>query len=157
VKTVDRRRIRPIVVLPEEGMLKEMLEAEDVEVVLHPRLSTITRRVFGSWRLALFVLNYPVSVFFLWRLIKRQRIDVVHTNTGVMISAAMAAWLAGVPHIWHIRDWFQEFRSFWPAFAWYVRCLSRNIVAVSNAVANQFSPPALVVHDGFAMSEFELP
>jgi glycosyltransferase involved in cell wall biosynthesis len=74
-----------------------------------------------------------------------------------MISPCLAAWLAGVPHIWHIRDWFQEFHRVWPFFAWYVQNLSHQVVAVSNAVASQFQPPALVIHDGFSLEEFQLP
>jgi glycosyltransferase involved in cell wall biosynthesis len=159
LKTADRRRFEGVVVLPEEGLLKDCFEALGVEVVVHPRLSVITRPVFHSWRIVLFWLNYPLSVFFLWRLVRQRRIEMVHTNTGVMVSAALAARLAGVPHVWHIRDWFQEFRSFWPAFSWYIRRLSRKVVAVSNAVAGQFEPQgsAMVIHDGFSLSEFQVP
>ena len=46
LKTVDQRRFQPLVVLPEEGLLKRLFEAQGVEVVLHPRLSIITRPVF---------------------------------------------------------------------------------------------------------------
>lgn len=157
LKTVDHQRFQALVVLPEDGLLKDCFEAEGVEVVLHPRLSIITRPVFYSWRIVLFFLNYPFSVFFLWRLIRSRRIELVHTNTGVMVSPALAAKLAGVPHIWHIRDWFQEFQSFWPTFSRYIRILSRKIVAVSNAVAGQFDPRAMVIHDGFSLEEFRVP
>jgi glycosyltransferase involved in cell wall biosynthesis len=103
--------------------------------------------------------DYPASVWFFWRLIHRRGIELVQSNTGVILSPAMATRLAGVPHVWHIRDWFQEFRSFWPAFSSYIRKFSRKIVAVSNAVANQFEPQghAMVIHDGFSIEEFRVP
>ncbi|HET7624715.1 MAG TPA: glycosyltransferase, partial [Verrucomicrobiae bacterium] len=159
VKTLDRRRFDPVIVLPEKGLLKDCLEAAGVEVILHPRLSIITRSIFHSWRIGFLLWNYSASVWFLWRLIRRRRIELVQSNTGVILSPAMAARLAGVPHVWHIRDWFQEFRSFWPAFAAYIRKFSRKIVAVSNAVANQFEPRghATVIHDGFSIEEFCIP
>jgi glycosyltransferase involved in cell wall biosynthesis/ADP-heptose:LPS heptosyltransferase len=159
VQTIDRRRFKPLVVLPEKGLLKDLFEAQGVEVVLHPRLSIITRPVFQSWRIILFFLNFPLSVLFLWRLIRSRRIELVHTNTGVMVSPALAARLAGVPHIWHVRDWFQEFRSFWPALSWYMRVLSRKVVTISNAVATQFEPAGtpLVIHDGLSLEEFQVP
>ncbi|MFO1476972.1 MAG: glycosyltransferase [Verrucomicrobiota bacterium] len=159
VKTVDRRRFHPVVILPEAGLLKDCLEAEGVEVALHPRLSVVTRPIFQSWRMVLFFLNYPVSVFFLWRFVRSRRVDLVHTNTGVMVSPALAAWFGRVPHIWHIRDWFQEFHKIWPMFSWYVKRMSRQIVAVSNAVADQFEPKgtAMVIHDGFSIEEFQVP
>jgi glycosyltransferase involved in cell wall biosynthesis len=98
-------------------------------------------------------------VLFLWRLIRSRRIELVHTNTGVMVSPALAARLAGVPHIWHVRDWFQEFRSFWPALSWYMQVLSRKVVTISNAVATQFEPAGtpLVIHDGLSLEEFQVP
>jgi glycosyltransferase involved in cell wall biosynthesis len=156
---MDREKFKPLVVLPEDGLLKKLIEAQGVEVVLHPGLSVITRRVFYSWRIVLFLLSYPLSVFFLWRLIRKRRIEFVHTNTGVIVSPALAARLAGVPHLWHMRDWFQEFRSFWPTFSWYIERLSGKVVAVSNAVADQFTPRdhVTVIHNGFSTAEFDVP
>ena len=159
VKAIDRRRFQPLVVLPEPGPLKELIEAQGVEVLLHPKLSIITRPVFSSWRLIPFLLNGPLSVLFLWRVIRQRQIEVVHTNTGVIISPALAARLAGVPHLWHIRDWFQEFRSFWPAFSWYITSFSRKVITASNAIASQFVRRAnvVVIHNGFSLEEFRVP
>lgn len=153
IKSMDRTRFEPLVVLPEDGPLKKMIEAEGVEVILHPRLSVITRPVFHSWRVILFLLNYPISVFFLWRLIRQRQIDLIYTNTGVMVSPAFAARLAGVPHIWHIREWFQEFQQIWGTFSWYIRTFSKKIIAISNAVAGQFElrDKVVVIHDAFSM------
>jgi glycosyltransferase involved in cell wall biosynthesis/ADP-heptose:LPS heptosyltransferase len=159
IQVIDRRRFQPLVVLPEAGPLKELIETEGVEVLVHPRLSIITRPVFRSWRLLLFILNYPISVLFLRGLIRRRGIECVHTNTGVIISPAVAAWLARVPHVWHIRDWFQEFRFFWPFLSWYIRTFSRKIVTVSNAIAGQFAQRdrVTVIHNGFSGTEFQVP
>jgi glycosyltransferase involved in cell wall biosynthesis len=159
LKSLDRTRFEPQVVLPEDGPLKKLLETEKIEVVLHPRLSVITRPVFRSWRIILFLLNYPVSVFFLWRLIRRRRIDLVYTNTGVMVSPALAAWLARVPHVWHIRESFQEFQSVWPFFSRFITRFSSTVITVSNPIANQFRSRenVVVIHDGFSREEFQVP
>ena len=159
IKSMDRTRFEPVVVLPEDGPLKELIEAENVEVILHPRLSVITRPVFCSWRIILFLLDYPVSVFFLWRLTRRRRIDLVYTNTGVVVSSALAAQLAGVPHVWHIREWFQEFRSIWPLFSRFITRFSAKVITVSNPIANQFHSRdnIMVIHDGFSQEEFQVP
>ena len=158
-KGMDRTRLEPVAVLPEEGPLKKLIEAEKVKVILHPQLSIITRPVFRSWRILLFLLNYPVSVFFLWRLIRQQRIDLVYTNTGVMVSPALSAWLAGVPHVWHVRESFEEFRGIWPAFSGFITRFSAKVIAVSNPIASQFisQGKVVVIHDGFSMEEFQVP
>ncbi len=153
---LDRTRYIPLVVLPEDGPLRPRLEALGVEVVFHPRLSVMTRRVFRSWRILIFFLEFPVSVFFLWWLIRRRKIDLVHTNTGVMVSPGLAAKLAGVPHLWHIRDWFQEFRQIWKPYSNYILWCSDAVIAISQAVAGQFhkNSKISVVYDGFASEEF---
>lgn len=159
MKSIDRQRFGPLVVLPEEGPLKELIEAQGVEVIVHRQLSVITRQMFHSWRMIPFFLNFPFSVLYLRRLIRRSRIDLVHTNTGVIISPALAARFTGVPHIWHVRDWFQEFRNVWPAFSWYIRTFSAKVIAVSHAVAGQFEPRdnVVVIHNGFSLAEFQVP
>src|SRR5664280_1092622 len=154
LQAVDRRRFDPVVVIPENGPLRGMIEAEGIPVIAHPRLTILERPVLRSWKIIPFVLNFPVSVFFLWRLIRRLHIDAVYTNTGVILSPAFAARLAGVPHVWHIREWFQEFRKFWGPLHWYMESFSARLIAISNAVAGQFTPAKVVViHDAFSLLE----
>jgi glycosyltransferase involved in cell wall biosynthesis len=159
IMTIDRRRFSPLAVLPEDGPLKKLIEAQGVEVVINPNLSIITRRVFRSWRILPFLLNYPCSVLSLKCFIKQKGVHLVHSNSGVLVSPALAAWLAGAPHIWHIRESFHDFRSFWPAFSWFITKFSSRVMTVSNPVAEQFHSRknVVVVHDGFPREEFDLP
>ena len=159
IMTIDRRRFSPLAVLPEDGPLKKLIEAQGVEVIINPRLSIITRPVFRSWRILPFLLNYPFSVLSLKRLIKQKGVNLVHTNSGVLVSPALAAWFAGVPHIWHIRESFQEFRSFWPVFSRFITKFSTKVIAISNFVADQFysRKNVTVVYDGFSQEELQAP
>ena len=155
---LDRARFTPIVLLPEDGPLRARIADLGVEVLLHPGLSVITRPVFRSWRIVLFLLNFPLSVLFIARLIRRREVAVVHTNSGVIVSPGLAAKIAGARHLWHIRDWFQEFRGFWPYFARYIVWSSEKIIAVSRAIAGQFADQGkiTVIKNGFAMEEFDV-
>lgn len=159
VMSLDRRRYLPLVVLPEDGPLRQLLEAEGIEVRLHPWLTHITRSVFHSWKLVPFCLKFPFSVLYLASLIRRRGIRLVHTNTGVILSPALAARLACVPHIWHIREWFQEYESVWGALSSYIRSCSHKVVAISNAVAGQFEARerVVVVHDAFTCADGPVP
>ena len=159
LRTLDRTRFQPVVLLPAEGLLAQHIRAEGVQVLIDRGLSVIDRSVFKSWRVAGFFLNIPRSIFAIWRLLKRERIDLVHTNTGVILSPGPAAWLAGVPHVWHLRDWFQEFPGFWRGYEKWMRAFSTRILAVSTAIAEQFTERAKVevVHNGFDLEEFPLP
>ena len=35
---------------------------------------------------------------------KRNRIDIIHSNTLSMIEGAVVAKILNIPHIWHIRE-----------------------------------------------------
>ena len=159
LRTLDRGQFEPLVMLPAEGPLAELVRVGGVRVVIYPALSVIDRAVFKSWRLLPFLLNLPRSILGVWALLRRERIDLVHTNTGVILSPGPAAWLAGVPHVWHIRDWFQEFRQFWRLHEKWMRTFSDHIIAVSGPIAGQFSDRAKVsvINNGFDLAEFVLP
>ncbi len=157
LRTLDRQRYEPFVMLPAEGPLAEQLRATGVRVLVYPPLSVIDRAVLKSWRLPFFLLNIPRSVLGVLAILKRERIVLVHSNTGVILSPGPAAWLAGLPHVWHIRDWFQEFRGFWRFHEKWMRVFAVRIIAVSEAIAGQFNDRAkvTVINNGFDIAEFE--
>jgi glycosyltransferase involved in cell wall biosynthesis len=153
---LDRSRFEPVVLLPEDGPLRQRLLAQSVPTLVEPRLAVLTRDVYRAAPLARFVVRFPLSVLAVARHVRRERIDLVHTNTGVVASSALAARLSGRPHVWHIRDWFQEFGRVWPLYSAYIRLSSFRVVAVSEAVATQFAERrrVRVVHNGFALAQF---
>ena len=156
LRALDRTRFEPLVMLPAEGPLAAQLRALPVKVIIFPALSVIDRAVFKSWRLPFFLLNIPRSVLGIRAILKRERINLVHTNTGVILSPGPAARLAGVPHVWHIRDWFQEFAGFWRFYEKWMRAFSTRIVAVSGPIAGQFTDRSkiCVIHNGFDAEAF---
>jgi glycosyltransferase involved in cell wall biosynthesis len=153
---LDRARFTPVVALSEDGPLVALLKKAGVEEIVHAKMSVITRRVFKSWRLLPFLLSIPIGALQLRFIIRKHRIDIVHTNVGVIPSAPLGAWLARVPHVWHIRDWYGEFRGLWKWYRRFILVFSDAVVCVSHAVANQFpkNPKVMVVHDGLPLEEF---
>ncbi len=75
----------------------------------------------------------------------------MHTNTSVTLGGAAAARVAGVPHVWHVREVYAGFDRWFPA---YRRLLlsADALPCVSNATAAQFegAAQARVLHDGLA-------
>ena len=153
---IRERGFAPCVVLPEDGPLRRRIAELDVEVIIDPWLSVIDRASFRGLKLVWFGLRFPVSVFRLFRLICTRGIGLVHTNTGVMPSPGLAARLAGVPHVWHVRDSFLEFRSLWKVYRRYITTFANRVLAVSNPIAAQFDGArnVSVVHNGVPMEEF---
>ena len=75
------------------------MRATCTRVIIFPSLSVITREVFRSWKLPFFLIGTPLSVVRVWLILQQENIELVHTNTGVIVSSGPAAWLAGVPHV----------------------------------------------------------
>jgi glycosyltransferase involved in cell wall biosynthesis len=48
---------------------------------------------------------HAVPVSRLVRLIRSRRVDLVYTNTAVVLDAALAARLTRRPHVWHVKEW----------------------------------------------------
>ena len=156
VSRLDRNRFVPSVLLPVSGPLQLLLEKMGVRVFVQPSLRVITRPIFSSWRIFPFLLGLPFSVFQTTALIKREHFQLVHTNVGIVISSALAAWCARVPHLWHIRDWFQEFGALWRPYSAYIVAFSKKVICVSRPIAGQFtqSPKVCVLHNGLDLAEF---
>lgn len=150
------RGFEPVVVLPEHGPLHERIEALGMKVVVDPGLSIVDRASLKSFRALGFFLGFPLSVIRFFNLIRRERIALVHTNTAVMPSPALAAWFAGVPHVWHMREIFDEFRSGWKIYWRYLNAFSTRIPCMSEAIAAQFPNRAKtrVLFDGLPLEEY---
>lgn len=85
-----------------------------------------------------FCLRYPYSVLWLSTLILRLKVDVVHTNTAVMPAPAIAAWMTRRRHLWHLREFFSEFRGVWKYYQRYIWRFSEKIITISDSVRDQF-------------------
>jgi glycosyltransferase involved in cell wall biosynthesis len=89
----------------------------------------------------------------LGRLARSRGVALVHTNTSTTLGGAAAARLAGVPHVWHVREIYAGFERWWPA---YRRLLvtAQALPCVSHATCRQFdgAPAAFVLRDGLAAS-----
>jgi len=91
----------------------------------------------------------------LGRFARAQGVALVHSNTSVTLGGAAAARAAGLPHVWHVRESYDDLARVWPA---YRRVLATATVlpCVSGAVAAQFDGAdrrarVRVLHDGLAV------
>ncbi|OGQ85693.1 MAG: hypothetical protein A2512_10835 [Deltaproteobacteria bacterium RIFOXYD12_FULL_56_24] len=90
LRGLNRDIFNPVVVCPEQGDLVDQLQVLGIDTMVMP---------FKRFR--------QLSVGFVWRifcLIRERRINLVHTDAPAeTFYAGIAARLAGVPLIWHIR------------------------------------------------------
>lgn len=146
------------VVLPADGPLRGLLESEGIQVHLCPRLAVLDRASFSSpVGMLRFLYAMPASSLWLMRVISKHHIDLVHTNTAVLPSPAIAARLSGRPHVWHIREFFSEFGSVWKIFERFMISFSHTVISISQSVRDQFNPALrekiTVIYDGLEQDE----
>lgn len=153
---LPRNGYLPTLLIPENGPLAEAAHSLGLPVHFQPSLRVITRKDFHPWGVAQFLAGMPGAVLETARWIRRENFCLVHTNLGTVVSSALSAKVVNIPHIWHIRDWFQEFGILWRPYARYILAFSERVVCVSRPIAGQFppSPKVCVLHNGLDLAEF---
>jgi glycosyltransferase involved in cell wall biosynthesis len=151
---------RVIVLLPYDGPLHAALVASGVTVLIDSTLALVTRGRVRQMRGGLALLfDLARSVRHLRGVIREFRPDVVHTNTAIILSSGIAARLENLPHLWHVRESFAEFRLLWTIYQWFMYFFASRVICVSEAVRQQFVSfirhrKTLVIHNGIPSSEF---
>lgn len=154
VTHLDQRRWQPRVVLPFAGPLSATLDRAGVAWRVWPLAAPRTRQSLTSpVALAGLASRLPGSVVALARWLRAERIALVHTNSSAVADGALAARLAGVPHVWHVRERLPlggRARSAWGRL---MVGLSDRVICISRAVQAQVRrwqnhPRVVVVPDG---------
>jgi glycosyltransferase involved in cell wall biosynthesis len=117
---IDRNRYEPHVVIPSPGPFTVALRELGIPFscglvqrwIFFPKPMTVRAIMRRPWRrlshpyvLALLSwLSLPLRVILLALLVRKLRIDFVYTNTATVLDGALAAWICGIPHVWHLRE-----------------------------------------------------
>ena len=142
---------RVVVALPRRGVLADLLEAAGATVEVG-ELGAALRADLHPRRFGAFMVKARRGAQFVQHLIQRHGIDVVHTNTTVLVGAAFGASRSSAHHIWHVHEILD--RPSWARHA--MRSLIRRLadVTVSNSEATRAAmvDPRMqrshVVHNG---------
>lgn len=129
---LDAARYRCVVALPRDGPLASRLRACDAAVEIGP-VGTWGRASLRPSGLLRAAHELPRSVAWARGLVRRYRPDIVHTNTIVVLSGALAARAEGVPHLWHVHEILEKPRWVAGALASLVGRLSTLVVSNSRA------------------------
>lgn len=131
-----------------------------MSVQIHRSLPVITREDFGGFLKPIVLLwKIPISVLNLLVVVLKLRPDIIHTNTALILSPGIVARCTRTPHVWHVREFFEEFPRLWKWYQWYMSMFSDTVICVSQAAAEQFSQriktkKIKVIHNGFPSEEF---
>jgi glycosyltransferase involved in cell wall biosynthesis len=98
---------RAIVALPRDliygGALSNALRACGAEV-LHLDMLAMRRSLLRPGHLPLLAKRLVGGSWSLSRLIRREQVELVHSNTVAVVCGAVAARCTGTPHLWHVHE-----------------------------------------------------
>lgn len=109
IRNIDSSRIAPIVLLFSEGPLVARMQryAETHVIELEPRVTKIGKDSLGWWSIFRIKSAFSIirHVFKVMRFAKKARVELIHTNSlKADVIGGLAARLAGIPVVWHVRD-----------------------------------------------------
>jgi len=132
-----RGRVEPVVVLP-PGSPHIARYQEAGALVIEQPMQRIRRTGNVGAMMTYGAMFLPDTLRFL-RLIRRHKIDLVHTNMEVVLQSGLAARLAGVPSVYHVRGTsFATPRRVCDAVVGAINRLADEVIVISSAVGRIF-------------------
>jgi len=137
IKSLDRNKYYPIVVLPSDmpppGMLSSELDRLGVEYHVAP-LGILRRKYLSPRTIIPLAVELVKGIAYVRSTARKRGVALVYINTIVTVSGAIGGRLAGVPVLWHIREILSMPRPIrWALHKALGLCASR-IVCISSAV-----------------------
>ncbi len=126
LENLDKNKFQPYVIAPHEGNFTEKVRELNIPIILFP-LKKIKNplNIFNSIR----------CIKYLVKIIKEYKIDLIHANVtgGITFLGGIAARIAGIPLIWHVRVIFSAY------FGDLIQSmLSTKIIVISEGVRKRF-------------------
>lgn len=162
MKSLKQSGIIPVVIIPKEGLICDILKKEQIKYIVCPFKNWINIGK-GNQVLKGYV-KFGINLIFAWRikhLIHGHKVLFVHTNSIITSFGAQVANLLQVPHIQHIREFGDK--DFNMCFDLgkkkALRYLDNNtskVICVSNSILNSYAPyfdnqKCVCVYNGIAM------
>ena len=156
---IDRDRFELIIVLPHVGPLSKEFERAKVRIIyLDP---APIKRFRTPIQMALYPFRFTIAIIQLIQLILREKPTIVHVNTSVLPTAGIAAKVARVRCVWHVREieLLQRSRIVGGMLRMCIRRCADRIVAISHAVATAMGeaaqPNISVIYHGVDTTRFQ--
>lgn len=132
VEGLDRRRYRPIVMLPCHGPLLVALKGAGVRCHIVPmgRVSRATLSLAGAFQLPGATWR---SVRAISKAVASEQMHLVHSNTLAVLSGAIWSRLKGVPHAWHVHEIIERPGFVRKVYAWLLRLFATRVICNSHA------------------------
>jgi glycosyltransferase involved in cell wall biosynthesis len=137
VRGLDQQQFTPHVVLandvPYEGLLSNELSRSGITYWKLP-MGVLRRRYLNPIGVVKFATSSMVSATKMSLYCRKYNIQAIHTNSTAVMSGGLAARMARIPHIWHVREIITQPRWLNSYIAFSLDTLSKSVLAVSTPV-----------------------
>ncbi|WP_057870784.1 glycosyltransferase family 4 protein [Liquorilactobacillus ghanensis] len=135
VTGLDKTKFNPIVILPNEGILKEKLQKKGINtyVINYP----ILRRKYFNLK---GIINYSVDYFKYSRRIidflnkRKLKIDIIHVNTTAVLEGIYLKKKLNTKLLWHVHEIIINPKFVFKTISWLIGKYADKCVVVSKAV-----------------------
>ena len=140
IKSLDRTKIQPLVLVPEDGDVSQILEqmgipciSAPVDVMLekHESSDFLQSCVQKFKRLKYYVKSLVLDCQAVKRELSQYQIDIVHSNTTAIITGFVLAKYLRCKHVWHLREFIDKDFHLKPFFGFTVM---RKLIGFSDAI-----------------------
>lgn len=140
--------IIPIVLLPRGGEITTLLDKYQISYYIFPFHLWCYITSSSGLRFSLSLIRKRfVNVLTIFRvlcIVKKEKIDVVHSNSSVINIGAYIHWLARVPHFWHFREFGKidyDLEYIYPKsiVSWFYNQGATKCIAISKSIQHFYS------------------
>ena len=144
-----KKEIDPIIIIPysKANSLKDVFIKNDIKFYTcrHIPISIIERNrnlVKNTLSIGRTIIKKILFIIFLFRIILKEKPNIIHTNVGVIYEGARLANLFNIPHVWHLREYQdKDFKwSFFYGKKIFENMLKRSyVICITNDIRNYFN------------------
>lgn len=154
--------ICPVVVVPAEGKSKDALEEIGIKtyVVQYKKSTGKIGKYDNTYVADVFRDNYEAARI-ISEIVKEEKINIIHSNTSVLDVGIMAATMADIPHVWHIREFAEEdfgIEYIDKSLKKILFNVNNLFITISDRVAERFSEKYCIestrIYDGISMNVY---
>lgn len=133
IRRLDKSKYEPIVLLPFLGSLHTELQTMGVDVRIVD-IAVLRKQNYNLRGIVKYFFRFLFSTGQLFQIIRGENVALVHTNTIAVWGGAVAAKLAGKPHVWQIMEIIVSPKLLWKVSSLLVGILSNQVATISDAV-----------------------
>lgn len=143
--------VDPIVLIPnnKQGMADE-LDKIEIKYIIYPnwkwafgKEKSLYKNIIKYTKVVIRQIQFMLSSYKLVKIIRKEKIDIIHSNSSVNGVGGYLHKLTHIPHIWHVREFGEEHQNYKFLFGTkFTRKLmgkmSNKIVTISDALKTKY-------------------